>query len=154
MQKVISKSIWPLYLPLLLISFRTNRNDRKISCQSLSRYESPPRSTSNWILVHYGLFWPFQPISLNFSRYVNSRWYLKKHTFLRFKWFLLNEMIPWQQSPTRCWFLKGNHLLTARSFSFFFCFFFCVFVFSTFSLLLFQPFAHSLPYIDLLLFNS
>ena len=119
LQKVISKSIWPLYLPLLLISFRTNRNDRKISCQSLSRYESPPRSTSNWILVHYSLFWPFQPISLNFSRYVNFRWYLKKHTFLCFKWFLLNEMIPWQQSPTRCWFLKGNHLLTARSFSFF-----------------------------------
>ena len=123
---------------LLLISFRIGWNGRKISCQSLSRYKSPPCSTSDWISAHSGLFQPFQPVSLNFSRYINSERYWKEHTFLRFKRFLLNEMILWQQSP-RHWFLEGTYFLTASSFSFFLLLLlhFCVLCFfsSSFSVL-------------------
>ena len=54
-------------ISLLLILFRSSRNGRNISYQHANRYHNTLCSTSSQISAYFGLFQPFQPISVNFS---------------------------------------------------------------------------------------
>ena len=60
---------------LLLISFRSSRNGRKISYQSLHRHKAPLCSTSGWIPIDSEPFQSFQLILVSFGQHTNSSQY-------------------------------------------------------------------------------
>ena len=62
---------YKFFISLLLILLRSNRNGRNISYRHANRYHNTLCSTSGQISAYFGPFWPFQPISVNFSQNTN-----------------------------------------------------------------------------------